>query len=58
MSGQREHKGRKQAAVRSRRTRARAPQLASAPARPSQREVLLDEAARQFNARGIAATSV
>ena len=33
-------------------------QLASAPARPTQREVLLDEAARQFNARGIAATSV
>jgi hypothetical protein len=26
--------------------------------RPTQREVLLDEAARQFNARGIAATSV
>ena len=35
-----------------------APQLASAPARPTQRELLLDEAARQFNARGIAATSV
>src|SRR6185503_9975958 len=41
-----------------RRTRAARPQLASAPARPTQREVLLDEAARQFNARGIAATSV
>jgi AcrR family transcriptional regulator len=58
MSGQREHQGGKKTAARSRRTRAPRPQLASAPARPSQREVLLDEAARQFNARGIAATSV
>jgi len=42
-----------------RRTRpARAAVVATSPARPTQREALLDEAAKQFNARGIAATSV
>jgi AcrR family transcriptional regulator len=58
MSEQRKQAGRGKAAAGRRRPRAARPQLASAPARPSQRELLLDEAARQFNARGIAATSV
>src|SRR5262245_27555607 len=54
----REQKDRTKTAAARRRARAARPQLASAPARPTQREILLDEAARQFNARGIAATSV
>jgi AcrR family transcriptional regulator len=54
----REQQGRSKAAAGRRRARMARPQLASAPARPTQREALLDEAARQFNARGIAATSV
>jgi AcrR family transcriptional regulator len=58
MSGQREQQGRKKTAAGRRRTRTSRPQLATAPARPSQRELLLDEAALQFNARGIAATPV
>ncbi|HKR36995.1 MAG TPA: TetR family transcriptional regulator [Steroidobacteraceae bacterium] len=58
MARAREQQGRNRAAAGRRRARAGRPQLASAPARPTQREVLLDEAARQFNARGIAATAV
>lgn len=58
MSEQRKQAGRSKVAAGRRRTSAPRPQLASAPARPSQRELLLDEAARQFNARGIAATAV
>ena len=54
----RQETSRSKTAASRRRARATRPQLASAPARLSQREVLLDEAARQFNARGIAATSV
>jgi len=54
----REQQDRSKTAAGRRRARAARPQLASAPARPTQREALLDEAARQFNARGIAATSV
>jgi AcrR family transcriptional regulator len=54
----REQKDRSKTAAGRRRARLARPRLASAPARPTQREILLDEAARQFNARGIAATSV
>src|SRR5689334_16511699 len=46
----REQKDRSKAAAGRRRVRTARPQLASAPARPTQRETLLDEAARQFNA--------
>ena len=58
MTKARERSSTSKAAAGRRRTRAARPQLASAPARPTQREVLLDEAAQQFNARGIAATAV
>ena len=58
MSEQRKQAGRSKVAAGRRRSSVPRPQLASAPARPSQRELLLDEAARQFNARGIAATAV
>ena len=58
MARARERNSRNPAAGGRRGPRATRPQLATAPARPSQRELLLDEAARQFNARGIAATSV
>jgi len=58
MSEQREQPGRKKKPAGRRRTRAPRPQLAAAPPRASQRETLLDEAAREFNARGIAATAV
>ncbi len=58
MAKTRERSSRGSATAGRRRTRAGRPQLASAPARPTQRESLLDEAARQFNARGIAAIAV
>lgn len=59
MSGQGKQQGKSKSAASRRRVRAAPrPQLATVPARPTQREVLLDEAARQFNARGIAATAV
>jgi AcrR family transcriptional regulator len=48
----------KPAASRRRARPARAALVATSPAPATQREALLDEAARQFNARGIAATSV
>ncbi|HEY7639962.1 MAG TPA: TetR family transcriptional regulator [Steroidobacteraceae bacterium] len=58
MSEQRKQAGRDNPAAGRRRARAGRPRLASAPPQPTRREVLLDEAARQFNARGIAATGV
>lgn len=58
MSGQGKQQGKNKSAASRRRVRTARPQLATAPARPTQREALLDEAARQFNARGIAATAV
>ena len=57
-AGQEQDGGRPPAARSCRRGAAARQRRRRAPAQPTQREVLLDEAARQFNARGIAATSV